>query len=344
LPEDVADNLRETVDGHWIQGFDFQNSIKRWYTAPDLATHVIGFTGEVEETDEDGKPETRVVGRFGVEYSMEEFLAGRDGWREHCRDARGLGGSRERRQPAAAARRPQRPAHLDMGLQAIVEEELDACLAEFESEQGAVIMMDPKTGEILAMASRPNFDLNHKENIAENGFNYAIQAIYEPGSTIKMVATGRRAQRGLVTPFTSMFCHNGVFRNGKIVVRDHHPYGMLTYEGVSSRNPTTSAPTSSPTTRNRNVSTIISINWGFGSKTGIQLSGESSGIARNTGNAVDFSRVCFGYAANVTPLQWPAPTRRSPATDTCSNPGSSSRSSPTTAPSSKTTSRKSSIA
>ena len=55
LPEDVADNLREAVDKHWIQGFDFQNSIKRWYTAPNLATHLLGFTGEVEVTDESGR-------------------------------------------------------------------------------------------------------------------------------------------------------------------------------------------------------------------------------------------------------------------------------------------------
>ncbi|MCX6868399.1 MAG: hypothetical protein NTV46_19775, partial [Verrucomicrobia bacterium] len=74
LPEDTADSLREIVDKNWIQGFEFQNSIKRWYTTPNRATHLIGFTGEVEETDEQGKPEIRVVGRFGVEFSMEAYL------------------------------------------------------------------------------------------------------------------------------------------------------------------------------------------------------------------------------------------------------------------------------
>ena len=89
LPEDVADQLREAISTYHIHGFEFENSIKRWYTAPNLATHLTGFTGEVEVTDEDGKASTRVLGRFGVESAMEEFLAGRDGWRKHRRDARG---------------------------------------------------------------------------------------------------------------------------------------------------------------------------------------------------------------------------------------------------------------
>jgi cell division protein FtsI/penicillin-binding protein 2 len=200
LEEDVADNLREIIARHWIQGFEFQNSIKRWYTSEKLATHLTGFTGEIEETkDENGKPGTKVVGRFGVEYSMEDYLAGRDGWREHCRDQRGLvvPGNSSSLMPPRAGLNVQ--LTIDMGLQAIVEEELDAGLAEFKSELGAVILMDPKTGEILAMASRPHFDLNRRE-LGEDGngagFNFAIQAVYEPGSTFKMIADIRGDQRG----------------------------------------------------------------------------------------------------------------------------------------------------
>src|SRR5690606_32446599 len=98
---------------------------------------------------------------------------------------------------------------IDMGLQAIVEEELDATLKEFESAKGTVVLMDPTTGEILAMANRPHFDLNHKLNIAQNSLNYAIQTTYEPGSTIKIIATAAALNEGLVTPQTSIFCHNG---------------------------------------------------------------------------------------------------------------------------------------
>lgn len=302
LPEDSADKLREEIEKNWVQGFEFENSIKRWYTAPNSATHVIGFTGEIEKKDEDGKPHTDVVGLFGVEASMQEFLAGRDGSREHFRDARGLvvPGNAGSLVPPLAGLNVK--LTLDMGIQSIVEEELDANLAEFESTKGSVVLMDPKTGEILAMASRPHFDLNRKENVAENGFNYAIQTIFEPGSTIKIVATSGALNEGLVTPQTSIYCHNGYYNSGGVEVKDDHPAGSLTFEGVlqkSNNNGTWSVGRQLGSKRFYNYLH----RYGFGRKTGIQLSGESSGTARDTGNVVDFSRACFGYATNVTPLQ-----------------------------------------
>ncbi len=302
LPEDIADNLRETVEKHWLQGIEFQNSIKRWYTAPNLATHLLGFTGETEETDADGKTTTRVSGRFGIESTMESYLAGRDGWREHRRDAHGLvvPGDSASLMPPRAGLNVQ--LTIDMGLQAIIEEEMESCLKEFKSIRGAVILMDPKTGEILAMASRPHFDLNRRDDVAENGFNFAIQAIYEPGSTFKVVATSGVLNEGLATPFTSVFCHNGNYSEGKIQVPDHHPYGNLTLEGVLIKSSNIGAYKFA---RQLGAKRFFDYahRFGFGCKTGIQLSGESSGIAKNTGNAVDFSRASYGYALNVTPLQ-----------------------------------------
>lgn len=302
LPEDVADKLREAVDENWIQGFEFQNSIKRWYTAPNLATHLIGFTGEIETTDESGKPEARVVGRFGVESAMEEFLAGRDGWRQHSRDARGLlvPGTAASLKPPRAGLNVQ--LTIDMGLQSIVEEELDGCLEEFEAVRGAVVMMDPGTGEVLALASRPHFDLNRREKIAENGFNFALQAIYEPGSTFKIISTSGVLNEGLASPRTSVFCHNGLYHVGAVRVPDHHPYGSLTLEGVLVKSSNIGAYKFALQLGANRFFDYVD-RYGFGWPTGIQLTGESSGIARNTGNAVDFSRASYGYALNVTPLQ-----------------------------------------
>ncbi|MEY4244168.1 MAG: hypothetical protein RLZZ245_1753 [Verrucomicrobiota bacterium] len=302
LPEDVADQLREAISTYHIHGFEFENSIKRWYTAPNLATHLTGFTGEVEVTDEDGKASTRVLGRFGVESAMEEFLAGRDGWRKHRRDARGLlvPGDAGSLMPPRSGLNVQ--LTLDMGIQAIVEEELDAGLQEFESVRGAVVLMDPKTGEVLAMASRPHFDLNHKQNLAENGYNYAIQAIYEPGSTIKVVAVSGALNEGLITPQTSVFCHNGYFRTGAVVVKDSHPAGTLSTEGVIQKSNNIGTFSIARQLGSKRFYDYLH-KYGFGRKTGILLSGESAGTARNTGNEVDFSRACFGYATSVTPLQ-----------------------------------------
>lgn len=302
LAEDDADKLRAILDRHWIQGFEFQNSIKRWYTSPDLAAHLIGYTGETEENDANGKPETRVTGRFGVEASMEDYLAGRDGWRQHRRDARGLvvPGDSSSLMPPRAGLNVQ--LTIDIGLQAIVEEELDAALAEYESTRGAVVLMDPHNGEVLAMASRPSFNLNRREDVATKGFNFAMQAIYEPGSTFKIVAAAGVLNEGIATPQTGVFCHNGQYNEGKISVPDHHPYGNLTLEGVLVKSSNIGAYKFARQLGPKRFYQYTS-DWGFGRKTGILLRGESSGIARNTNNAVDFSRASYGYALNVTPLQ-----------------------------------------
>lgn len=302
LTEDVAENLRNTVDQYCLQGIEFQTTLQRWYASPDLATHLIGFTGEVTETGDSGKPVPKVVGRFGIEASMEEFLAGRDGWREHCRDARGLvvPGNSGSLVPPRAGLNVQ--LTLDMGLQAIVEEEMDAVLKEFESVRGAVILMEPKSGEILAMASRPHFNLNSRENITTNGYNFATQAVYEPGSTFKIVATGAAIEERVATPNTSVFCHNGLYTEGKISVPDHHPYGSLSLEGVLVKSSNIGAYKFAKMLGQKRFYDYVR-RWGFGRKTGIMLGGESAGIAKNTGNPVDFSRASYGYALNVTPLQ-----------------------------------------
>ncbi len=302
IPEDLADALRETVDQNWLQGFNFENSAKRWYLAPNHATHLTGFTGELEETDEDGNKHFRMVGKFGIESAMEEYLAGRDGWREHRRDQRGLvvpGNSNSLLPPRAGL---NVKLTIDMGMQVIVEEELDANLAEFNAKCGTVVLMDPKTGEVLAMASRPHFNLNLLDNLEEASSNFAIQAIYEPGSTYKIVATAAAINEKLSSPFTSVFCHNGHYQNGQIEVPDHHPYGMLTLEGVLAKSSNIGAYKFALQLGPKRFFDYVD-RFGFNRKTGILLSGESAGRARNTGNAVDFSRASYGYALNVTPLQ-----------------------------------------
>ena len=302
MPDDVAEGLRETIARNFLQGFEFQNSSKRWYSSPNLATHLIGFTGEKEMPNEKGKLETKVVGRFGIEAAMQEYLAGRDGWRQHHRDARGLvvPGNSGSLLPPRAGLNVQ--LTIDMGLQTIVEEEMEACLAEFKSERGAVILMNPKNGEILAMASRPHFDLNRRDDIAKNGFNFATQAIYEPGSTFKIVACAAAINEDIAKPSTSIFCHNGLYSEGGFTVPDHHPYGNLTLEGVLAKSSNIGAYKFAKRLGPKRFYDYVS-RWGFGRKTGIMLGGESSGIARNTNNPVDFSRASYGYALNVTPLQ-----------------------------------------
>lgn len=302
LKADAAEGVRDLIAKHWLEGFFMRESSKRWYTSPDLATHVIGYTGETVVLDEKGGKAFRQVGKFGVESSLEEYLAGSDGWQEHRRAPNGarIPGDSSSLKPPRSGLNVQ--LTLDMGAQAIIEEELDAGLKEFQSERGCVIVMDPKTGEIIAMANRPHFNLNLLKDLDKNATNFALQAIYEPGSTIKIVAAGAAINERLVSAQTSIFCHNGLYQQGKVRVPDHHPYGYLTVEGVLAKSSNIGAYKIGQQLGSARFYDYMG-KWGFGVKTGIQLSGESRGVVRNSGNAVDFSRATYGYALAVTPLQ-----------------------------------------
>jgi cell division protein FtsI/penicillin-binding protein 2 len=302
ISEERADVIRGIVDQNWLQGFDFENSIKRVYCSPTVASHLVGFTMKASETDENGNAHSRLVGEIGVEYAMNTYLAGTDGWREHYRDQHGLptpGGADSLKPPSAGL---NVKLTIDMGLQAIVEEELDAALAEFVANRGAVVLMDPKTGDILAMASRPNLDLNLKNDLEKTRSNYAIQGIYEPGSTIKMVATSGALNAGLVSLRTQVICHNGYFKSGEVVVRDDHPAYSLSFIDVLKKSNNIGTYMMGRKLGSKAFYEHLG-NLGFGRKTGIQQRYEEPGLARNTNNAVDFSRACFGYSVNVTPLQ-----------------------------------------
>lgn len=298
LPEDLAENLRSLIDGHALQGFRFENSIKRWYCSPDLATHVIGYTGEQVMVGPNGKNSFVQVGKFGIEKAMEDYLRGKDGIWKHSN------------MPVSRADESMvPPVHglnvrltIDLGLQSIVAEELDLALGESKSKRGCAVLLNPTTGELLAMASRPHFNLNLKEGLDEGAMNYALQGIYEPGSTYKIVAVAGCLNEKVVSKNTSIFCHNGLYTEGKLRIPDHHPYGMLTVEGVLQKSSNIGA---FKLARQLGTKRFFdySNRFGFGQETGILLSGESSGIVKNTGNLIDFSRASYGYALNVTPLQ-----------------------------------------
>ncbi len=304
IPDDIAERIRETVEENHLQGFAFEGSIKRWYTNPTLATHLTGFTGEVTEKTESGGETYRMVGRFGIESALEEFLAGRDGRREHRRDARGLvvpGNSSSLLPPRAGL---NVKLTIDIGMQAIVAEELETGLAEFKSKRGAVIVMDPSNGEILALASRPHFDLNHKQDLAENSFNYAIQAKYEPGSTIKIIATAAALEERLVTPTTVIHCPS-VMQENKFIVRDAHSRGSLTFEHIIQKSNNVGCWKLAKQLGVKRFYDYVH-GFGFGERSGIQLSGENAGSATVPTLPIDFSRASYGYYIGVTPIQMAA--------------------------------------
>lgn len=288
--EEEAAEIEATLKENRIYGFRFEKDVKRWYVTSHLATHTTGYV------DHEG------VGRCGIERELGNELRGRDGHRITRKDRTGmhfLPGSGTLMQPQAGY---DAKLALDLPLQAIAEEGLDWGLKEFESERGAVIIMDPKTGDVLAIVSRPHFDLNDRKDIKGKEVHYAVQAIYEPGSTLKIVATTAALDLGIMSPHHQVFCENGYYAIPNGFVKDYKAFGYLSLEQVLAKSSNIGAFKIGARVNAQRYMKYLRA-FGFHEKTGILLSGEQRGLLTDHTNLINFSRLTYGYSVAVTPLQ-----------------------------------------
>ncbi len=290
IPEEIADKIQAAVKENRIQCLRFEKSYRRIYPNPQLAAHVIGLVNYKGE------------GVAGIERSMGKYLHGKDGYEITKRDARNLPLGK-----SSGVVKPPIPGldvqlSLDLSFQAIVEEELDAGLAFAQSSRGTIVVMEPNTGEILAMASRPTYDLNKREGVDVAGVNFATQAVYEPGSTFKIIATAAAIDAGLANPWTSVFCHNGVCEELSPPVKDYAPFGWLTLQQVLAKSSNIGTYQFAKMLGRERFYDQVG-NFGFGKKTQIALGGEQAGLTPRSTNNREFASRCYGYAVNVTPLQ-----------------------------------------
>ena len=292
IPEDLVRELEDELQLRSIQGFSFERSQKRHYTMSTLAPHLVGFV------DYEG------IGRAGIEKSHNELLSGRDGERQLKRDANGLVMLTE----SSAVRPPKLGKHirltLDMGLQAIVEVELEEALKKYNSDRGSIIVTDPRTGDILAMASRPYYDLNDRRNFSKNGasMNFPVEGSYEAGSVMKLVAMTAALDSGLVNRNTEVYCGWGHITRGRVKINDHHAYGDLSFDKVmmKSSNPGVFCFAE---IAGRDVFYDYLKNYGFCQRTGIPVGWEARGSHTDSSNMQNFAQATFGYGVSVSPIQ-----------------------------------------
>src|SRR5258707_1093530 len=122
---------------------------------------------------------------------------------------------------------------VDLGLQSIVEEEIEAAMKEYSPQKATIILMRPQTGEILAIANRPNFDLNLRSTAKpEQMKNRAIVDMMEPGSTFKIVIAAAALNERKVRPDTIIFCENGIWNFGGRPLHDHRAYADLSVQDI----------------------------------------------------------------------------------------------------------------
>jgi cell division protein FtsI/penicillin-binding protein 2 len=166
-------------------------------------------------------------------------------------------------------------------------------------------MMNPDTGEILAMANRPTFDPNEPGKAKpEQRFNNAVAGIFEPGSTFKAVTCAGAINSRLVSPNTEIWCENGAWKYGGKTLSDHHPYGMLSVSQIIEMSSNIGAAKLAIQLGEERFHNLVR-SFGFGQQTGIALPGEARGIfrPRATWSSISITRMAMGQEVSATPLQ-----------------------------------------
>lgn len=289
VDEDTVVRIKELK----IKGLVFEDQFLRTYPNGALASHVLGFV------DADHK------GVQGVEASMEQYLRGLPGYEVIERDRKG----REIRALRNASIGPRDGFHvvltLDQVIQHIAESELDKAVATHRPQAAKIIVTRPRTGEVLALASRPTFDPNHPGDYpADARRNRCISDIAEPGSTFKIVVCSGALNDGLVTLNSRFDCENGAFLYAGRVLHDAHPYGVLSVEEILYHSSNIGAAKVALKMGPARLHHYIT-QFGFGRRTGIQLPGEVSGIAHplNRWTGLSITRIPMGHEIAATPLQ-----------------------------------------
>ena len=290
-----AENMRREFLERGVGGFSFEDSMKRHYPNPGRLAQVLGYT------------DAENVGREGIEAALDQQLAGVAGYRTVERTRRSseiLPGIDSQSPPVDGA---NVELTINMGLQEIVEAALQRAVNEFSPEKIMAVFRDPASGEVLAMASRPDFDQETRRGTRKI---HPVADRYEPGSTFKVVALAAAFDQNLITLDSVFFCHNGRYRAPGLFLSDHRSFSYLSSREILSQS--SNIGTYFIAKKLENKSGVGTFNgyikdFGFGERTGIELTAEASGMVTGPQDrgwsTTSLSRIAMGYEVDVTALQ-----------------------------------------
>ena len=281
---------KEAVEALNLKGVYFQKENQRIYPKRDLASHVLGFV----DLDEKG------LG--GIEHELDAQIRGKSEKIVVMADARQRwfdGGEAQRERGANVV------LTLDEKIQYIAERELAVAIAKTRAMAGTVMVMNPNTGEILALANWPKFNPNAaNESTPEARMNRAVTALYEPGSTFKLITLAAAFDQGITKPGEVFDCENGAVYVAGHRIRDHKPFGMLNVADILAQSSDVGAIKIALRLGAPKFYDYIRA-FGFGQPTGVDLPGESKGILRRLENwsAISIGSISMGQEVGVTPIQ-----------------------------------------
>ena len=299
LERHVRAEVAKRIEAQKLTGVVPIDEPKRLYHYDAVAGTLIGFT------DVDNK------GISGIEVEFDEYLRGKDGSVIMQRD--GLGRAR----PSVDYPRIEpRNGHnliltIDLAYQSIVEEELKRGVQKYKASAGLAVMLNPKTGEILALANVPGINPNDLGSYDINAArNRVVTDVFEPGSVFKVVTASAAYENGLVTPEKKFYAERGTYfatvssRSKPQKITDTHPYEWLTFQEAIELSSNIVMAKIGPTIGSERLYRQAR-NFGFGIPTGIDLPGEVRGRLKkpNEWSGTTLQTMAYGYEVSVTPLQ-----------------------------------------
>jgi cell division protein FtsI (penicillin-binding protein 3) len=284
------DETIERIRSLNLQGIHFQKEPKRFYPARDLAAQVVGTVG-MEDS-----------GQSGIEHAFDDELRGRAGKMFISVDARRQWFSDVEKQPEPGE---NLVLTIDKNIQYIAEKELDQAIHDTQAIAGTVIVENPHTGEILALANRPTFNPNLRKEITPNALtNRAVSYVYEPGSTFKLVTISAALEEKLTNPNEVFDCQMGSIVYNGMRIRDSKPHGLLPVWGVLAESSDVGAIKIALRLGEDRFYKYIRA-FGFGQQTGIELPGETRGLTKPVSrwSKVSIAAISMGQEIGISPIQ-----------------------------------------
>lgn len=294
LDREVPYKYSEAVEALKIQGVDAVREQHRFYPDHEMASQALGFTGIDDQ------------GLGGLERYYNNFLTGKNGLVLAERDARGRLVPADNKSVKSSVDGLNVRTTIDETIQHIAQVELEKAYTHFRCQAASIVVMNPTTGEILAMANYPTFDPNDYQHCSQELLrNRVVNDEFEPGSTFKLVTAVGALEEGVVNEDDKFFCENGAFHTqwGR-VVRDHEKLGLLTFREVFGYSSNIGMVKVGMKLGKENLYKYCK-RFGFGDPTGIDLPGEADGKVRplDRWSGLSLTTIPYGYEISATPLQ-----------------------------------------
>ena len=292
LKRHIHPELAEKVAALNVAGVYLQREYRRYYPAGEVAAHVLGFTN-IDD-----------AGQEGLELAYDEWLRGESGRKMVIKDR--LGRTIKHVESIQAAQ-PGKDLNLsiDRRLQYLTYRELKRAVLQYKAKSGSAVILDTKTGEVLAMVNQPSYNPNNRRNLKSSHLrNRAVTDVFEPGSTIKPFTVAAALESGKFKSNSVVNTSPGYFRIGKYVVQDVKNYGQINLSTILSKSSNIGASKLALAISAKNLTDVHS-RIGFGFSTGSGFPGEVGGIINlpTEKQLVERATLSYGYGLSVTPLQ-----------------------------------------